>query len=567
MAPLDDFAGDTVLAERPTKVRRRENDGATTERRARDTRAPLPERRAVNWANALARIAGEIESQEGYERTEASLRAVGARMSRDMLTPLPLSRDEFEPAVNRALSSLDWGWVAILERGDTIVFEHRAPWPFEKRAEPLLFVLEGFYTDTLARLSGNDAMQVRFVGRRGGAMVFDWVPGEPAKPATADHATLNALPPDMLADANLDRVMAPSPTERVSPAPMTSDPVVDPVPPVAERHQAPEFHPTDHDDRDELTRTVARLRRRSAERAEASRETQPYFVMPGTEAAPRTAPAAPSLPQRPARVQKKDKQDRQISIPLVAATVFVVLLALGLMTGSGNVAGTILQRLGIGSASSIASAGALTMLEHRARAGDADAEIALGLRLARGRNADYGAAARWFRAAATRAGSAEAQYDLGVLTAGGLGVKRDPVEAAILFMSAASSGFPMAEYRLGLAFERGTGVARNGGNAAMWYERAARHGVRQAQSALAHLFATGTGVKADPVTAYAWYRLAEENGDPNATRQLQPLLNRMTPAQQAEARRRALQLIGDTQSARGTPVSDHPLIDQVLARR
>jgi TPR repeat protein len=250
--------------------------------------------------------------------------------------------------------------------------------------------------------------------------------------------------------------------------------------------------------------------------------------------------------------------------------VFVVLFVLGIVS-TGDMVGAVGHRLsqltGLNSGGS--SRVAASDLETRAMAGDTDAQIRLGLRLANATVAkpDYATAARWFEAAA-KTGSLEAQYDLGVLTTDGLGVKRDSVGAAILFMNAAAGGFPQGEYRIGAAYQHGIGVPRSAAFAAMWYERAARHGVRQAQFALAGLYAGGgDGVAADPVTAFAWYRLAEEEGDRAATAKRVELYRHMSMAQREAALAQAKVLISDVSGGSAlAPPQAHPTVDRLIAQ-
>jgi Sel1 repeat/Cellulose synthase subunit D len=500
MAPLDTLSGESFLAEFETISGR---GGAIPGAAA----ATPPERRAVNWANALAKIADEVQVRQGRRSAESLLRTVGARISRDLLTPLPESRDAFEPAINRVLSSLDWGWVAISEREDAIVFEHRAPWPFENRTTLLPSVLEGFFTDTLRRLSGDQAVEVKGVGKRNGALIFEWHPAaeEPAPEATTEAETTD-----------------PEPRLELEPADASPEGT---LPDDDETAESPSF------DAPRIPLGPAFAKWRDQHRV--------------TDAAPRSRHQASAL--------------------MVAAIVFFGLFGLGLLTSGGDIAGAVLHRItgafGISAASS-ATPGAL---ERRANSGDTRAQIALALNLAGANHPDFDAAAGWLRRAAT-AGSAKAQYDLGVMYEHGVGVKHDPVEAAILFMNAAASGLANAQYRLGVAYEKGLGVPQNGTDAAMWYERAARQGIRGAQTALGRLYASGAGIPADPVAAYAWYRLADENGDATARGFLTPLWAKMTVAQRTVARQRALALIADVGARDAKPAHHGASIEELIAQ-
>ncbi len=533
MAPLDDMSGDRILAEFEEMIRGRSDLGF-----GRDTvdesRRLVPERRAVNWVNALAALAREIEERQGPHRAEILLRTVGARMSRELMSPLPSARDEFAPAINRALSVLDWGWVAVLDRQDTIVFEHRTPWPFENRLDHLPFVLEGFYSDTLHRLSNNGHMHVRLTGSRGGALVFKWLPIE------ALERTANVAPPSVVVPS------PPQPTLAESDAEFASEPVEEEAPMAlsdAEFDLAAELEDVALD-----------------EPAYAPQPVEDRRLPPLTEAR-RMRDDAPRMPITP-RIVPAPAPGRARML-LVAATVFVVLFGFG-VTSSGE----LMQRLDRLVTAKGHSDNAISELQARATAGDADAQIRLGLQLAHndGAKPDYAGAAHWFEAAA-KSGSLEAQYDLGVMTADGLGVKRDPIGAAILFMNAAAGGFAQAEYRIGAAYQDGVGVPRSATFAAMWYERAARHGVRHAQFALAGLYAAGDGVSADSVQAFAWYRLAEEEGERGATSKRVELYRGMTTAQREAAMSQAKTLIGEVSGATElTPEAAHPTVDRLIER-
>jgi len=551
MAPLDDLSGERVLAEFEAMIRGTGGlDPAGIERD--DTRGLVPERRAVNWVNALAALAREIEERQGARRAEALLRTVGMRMSRELLTPLPSVRDEFEPAINRALSILDWGWVAVLDRQDTIVFEHRTPWPFENRLDQLPFVLEGFYGDTLHRLAGNETMQVRLSGKRGGALMFKWMPAE-AGERTAQNATPSVIVPAAAATGQRTEFRSEPHFEPATPrAPASTSSVVDP----------PRTEPDLSDDEIDLAFELA-----ESAAGEPGRERDrrlPPLADPPRRRSPDETPREPVTPIR-VRATPDPKAGGSNRALLVAATVFIVLFGLGVVS-SGDTVAAVAHRLGRLTAWNKAAPSPLSDLETRAVAGDADAQIRLGLQLVNAVKPDYTGAAHWFEAAA-KTGSLEAQFDLGVLTGEGLGVKRDPVGAAILFMNAAAGGFPAAEYRIGRAYQGGVGVPRSTSFAAMWYERAARHGVRQAQTALAGLYATGDGVQVDPVQAFAWYRLAEEEGDRDATAKRVELYRHMSLSQRQAAMSQAKLLIGDVGGSTAlAPSSAHPTVDRLIAR-
>ena len=161
------------------------------------------------------------------------------------------------------------------------------------------------------------------------------------------------------------------------------------------------------------------------------------------------------------------------------------------------------------------------------------------------RNKDYATAFREWKAAAD-AGQAEAQFDLGLLYAQGLGVKRDMGEAARWYRLAAEQGNAEAEFALGQMYSRGWGVPRDQADAlrwmqmantpetdgpptewavvegygmaqdqkqaAYWYQLAAEKGHAEAQYNIARLYATGNGIPHDEEQAARWVRAAASQG-------------------------------------------------------
>src|SRR5581483_5732268 len=84
---------------------------------------------------------------------------------------------------------------------------------------------------------------------------------------------------------------------------------------------------------------------------------------------------------------------------------------------------------------------------------------------------DYAKAYKEWKTAAD-AGQAEAQFDLGVLYAQGLGVRRDLTEATKWYKKAANQGNAEAEFALGQMYSRGWGVPRDEADAVRWFEMA-----------------------------------------------------------------------------------------------
>ena len=161
------------------------------------------------------------------------------------------------------------------------------------------------------------------------------------------------------------------------------------------------------------------------------------------------------------------------------------------------------------------------------------------------KNKDYAKAFREWKEAAD-AGQAAAQFDLGLLYAQGLGVKRDLAEAEQWYRKAADQGNAEAEFALGQMYSRGWGVPRDAADAmhwlqmandpdaealptdwnilegygvqqdqkqaAYWYELAAKKGHAEAAFNLGRLYATGKGVPHDEEQAARWVRAAASQG-------------------------------------------------------
>lgn len=138
---------------------------------------------------------------------------------------------------------------------------------------------------------------------------------------------------------------------------------------------------------------------------------------------------------------------------------------------------------------------------------------------------DYTEAARWYREAADQ-GIAEAQNNLGLMYAQGLGVPRDARHAAELWKQAADNNYSLAQYNLALAVFRGEGVTRDERVAVIWFERAARAGLPDAQYAMGQLMRLGRAGPRDEGQALTWYQLAAAQGHAEAASQAAALEGR-----------------------------------------
>ncbi len=110
-----------------------------------------------------------------------------------------------------------------------------------------------------------------------------------------------------------------------------------------------------------------------------------------------------------------------------------------------------------------------------------------------------------------RAGHDKAQFFLGVLHSS---VRKDPATAVYWYRQAAERGNSDAQYNLGLAYARGIGVKKNVAEAIHWWRAASLQGNSDSQYNLGILYATGAnGVHQDLREAKRWWLLAAAGGD------------------------------------------------------
>ncbi len=147
-----------------------------------------------------------------------------------------------------------------------------------------------------------------------------------------------------------------------------------------------------------------------------------------------------------------------------------------------------------------------------ANKGDAQAQNNLGLMYAKGLGVpqDDKQAMSWFRKAAEK-GDAEAQNNLGLTYVKGLGVPQDDKQAVSWFRKAAEEGYAEAQDNLGAMYANGRGVSQDYKQAAAWFRKAAEKGSARAQIHLASLYEKGLGVPQDYAEAKKWYGLAAAN--------------------------------------------------------
>jgi uncharacterized protein len=151
---------------------------------------------------------------------------------------------------------------------------------------------------------------------------------------------------------------------------------------------------------------------------------------------------------------------------------------------------------------------------------------------------DYAKAAALYRPRAD-AGSAEAQYRLGLMLRFGWGVDKDASAAASMLSRAAEQNHPLAQAELGTMYRLGRGVPENPHEAARLLRAAAGAGVGIAQLSIGRMYRDGIGVTKDPVEAYAWFQLAGENSVMDGFALRSELAQTMNEQQVAAARKLA----------------------------
>ncbi len=151
---------------------------------------------------------------------------------------------------------------------------------------------------------------------------------------------------------------------------------------------------------------------------------------------------------------------------------------------------------------------------------------------------DYATALREFRPLAEQ-GNAGAQSNLALMYRHGQGVPQDYAQAARWYRRAAEQGHADAQFYLALMYKNGQGVPRDYAEAVRWYSKAADQGFAFAQYSLGAMYAGGQGVPQDYVQAHMWFSLAEAQGYTGDSMTPDLVEELMTPAQIAEAQRRA----------------------------
>ena len=129
--------------------------------------------------------------------------------------------------------------------------------------------------------------------------------------------------------------------------------------------------------------------------------------------------------------------------------------------------------------------------------------------------------------------SAHAQGDF---SAGMEAYERGDYAAALAhWRPLAEAGSPEAQFNVGLIHAKGLGTEADPEMAVRWYERAAEQGFPQAQYNLAKMYESGEGVAEDLVLAYVWYKIASTKKYADARKRRKKVAKRLTPHDVAQA--------------------------------
>jgi TPR repeat protein len=119
--------------------------------------------------------------------------------------------------------------------------------------------------------------------------------------------------------------------------------------------------------------------------------------------------------------------------------------------------------------------------------------------------------ARDYRVAAEK-GDKDAQFNLGICYADGIGITKDLTQAVYWYSKSAEQGNSDAQFNLGLCYENGKGVIKDIKQAVNWYLMAAEQGNANAQYRLGFCYHYNKSIKNLSQSVY-WFRMASEQGN------------------------------------------------------
>ena len=112
-------------------------------------------------------------------------------------------------------------------------------------------------------------------------------------------------------------------------------------------------------------------------------------------------------------------------------------------------------------------------------------------------------------------GDSRAQYNIGWMSAYGIGTLQDYEDAVHWYRKSADQGFIHAQFNLGNMYLRGDGVEKDDTLAFSWFIKSAEQGDAASQYNLGRMYVLGKGVVANMAEAKHWIKKAYENNDKN----------------------------------------------------
>lgn len=182
-----------------------------------------------------------------------------------------------------------------------------------------------------------------------------------------------------------------------------------------------------------------------------------------------------------------------------------------------------------------------------AKAGDADAQLALGRYFAdeaRGARSERSAQRHWKQALewyskAAEQGFAQAQYELGAVYLVGDGIEKNEELGVAWLIKAAEQDLPAAQFEIGNLYLAGVNMEKDPGLGLDMLRKSANQLYVPAQKQLGTMYFQGSGVDRNLVQAHLWFTVAALSDDKTALRYLPTLESIMDEAQIEEARRLA----------------------------
>ena len=98
-------------------------------------------------------------------------------------------------------------------------------------------------------------------------------------------------------------------------------------------------------------------------------------------------------------------------------------------------------------------------------------------------------------------------------------------------LAGALNGNADAQYNLGIMYASGLGVIQDYNEAVKWFRLSSSQGNAQAQEIYGLMYASGRGVTHDYVRAYMWWNISASSGNKNAVSNRDKVSKMMTPTQ------------------------------------